>query len=203
MEFILIGRAHVVSLLACCIKNCVTTPYKLIADTISLSLELARFHFPPLAYVFTAIIVYIVFSILLTETIIGWCIGFVIWKLGLTRVWSVVEFRALRKEVIIKNFELGPEAIKSIYIYWKRILPLELLYAESSSIKLQFNIFKLGVKVSFVDLAVCFRLSHQQEWNNDLVWAKEIALGYKHRLANTFTSIIFDGVSSEPSVSLI
>ena len=95
-----------------------------------------RGHLPPLFYIIAAIVVFIAISFLLTETIIGLCIGFVLWKIGITRSWGVVEFRAFTAEVTIENFELGPDAIKSIYVYWKRILPLELLYIESGTVRL-------------------------------------------------------------------
>ena len=58
-----------------------------------------------------------------------------------------------------------------------------------------------GLHISFVDLTVCFRISHQHEWNQDLDWCREIAVGYKHRLANQCTSILFDEISNEPYVS--
>ena len=104
-------------------------------SSFSESLVTVRGHLPPLFYVIAAIIVFMALSFLLTETIIGLCIGFVLWKIGITKSWSVVEFRAFSAEVIIENFELGPGAVRSIYVYWKRILPLELLYIESGTVR--------------------------------------------------------------------
>ena len=94
-----------------------------------------RGQLPPLFYIIAAIVVFMALSFLLTETIIGLCIGFVLWKIGITKSWSVVEFRAFSAEVIIENFELGPDAVRSIYVYWKRILPVELLYIESGTVR--------------------------------------------------------------------
>ena len=103
--------------------------------------------------------------------------------------------------MVVEGFELSPLAIRSIYLYWKRILPLELLYVEAGAIRLHFDLFKLRLKLTFVDTTVCLRMSHQAEWNSDINWAREVSIGYKHRLANAFIGIVYNEISSQPSVS--
>ena len=67
--------------------------------------------------------------------------------------------------------------------------------------RLQLSIMNFWLHISFLDFTTCFRISHQHEWNQDLQWCREIAVGYKHRLANLCTGVLFDDVANEPYVS--
>lgn len=163
----------------------------------------SSFPLPPLIYIVAALILSTAFTCLVAETVIGWTTGLLLWKLGITKSWSTVEFRALKCEVKIDNFELAPYTIAHAYSYWKRIFPVELLYAESSVIRLKLDVFRFELKVTVIDLAVCFRITHQNQWNHDLTWAREIAYGYKYRMVNHFSDILFNNISTEPAVGFL
>ena len=80
-------------------EYCLAMPYELVRSATGWSLQLVLGHLPPIVYIVAALVIFIALSCLLTETIIGWTIGFVLWKVGLTRAWGVVEFRAISAEV--------------------------------------------------------------------------------------------------------
>ena len=152
-------------------------------------------EFPTAIHILTAFVLTIAFIFFLSESIISWIIGLLLWKTGISKSWNLIECRLIKGEFLLHKFELGSNVINSIFTYWKRILPLELLYLEASSFKFKFNILKLEMNVICTDLTICFRITHQNEWNKDLEWAKEIALGYKHRLVDHFTTILFENPS--------
>ena len=163
----------------------------------------SSFPLPPIYIIVGALILSTAFTCLVAETVIGLVIGFLLWKLGISKSWVSVEFRALKLELTIDNFELSPYAITLAYPYWQRIFPVELLHVETSVIRIKLDIFHFEMKTTVVDLAICFRISHQEEWNQNVNYARDIAVGYKHRLANHFSSIVFDNASKEPSVSFL
>ena len=121
------------------------------------------------------------FLYFVSELLFAYILGFILWKLEIMTSWKKINVRFHALEIKIYDFDFGPLPHSIIFAFWKRNLPWDFRYLRASELKIVFDLRNNRTHTSLKNCYACARITHQNEWNSDVQWVRDMAVGYKHR----------------------